>query len=142
MASDLDLVDNLIIEYLAELASQRQADKVLCRCQACSIPGVPLWERVNFTHRSKAAKHCREERQKNNLPPPQKGSNAEQSFWKPENVIAAFKREARQALQQDAAAEQPPTFTQRSQRCDCHGNGGNSSHVLSGTLGGGGSTGD
>ena len=64
MASDADLVNDLANEYLDKLERQRQASKVFCCCQACSVPGVPLWERVNIIHRSKAAKHCREEREK------------------------------------------------------------------------------
>ena len=116
-ASDVDLVNDLAIEFLDKVERQRQASKVLCRCQACSVPGVPLWERVNFIHRSKAAKHCREEREKNNLPPLQRGPNAGQSFWKPEDVVTVFKHEALQALQEEAAAGHSITHTFTSRRC-------------------------
>ena len=96
MASDADLVDDLANEYHDKLERQRQASKVFCCCQTCSIPGVPLWERVNIIHRSKAAKHCREEREKKDLPPPQRGANAGQSFWKPEDAVTVFEHEALQ----------------------------------------------
>ena len=39
-------------------------------------------------------------------PPARKGSNDQQSFWKPEEVVALFRQEALAALQEDAAARQ------------------------------------
>ena len=113
MASDAELINDAAIQYLAELQRRREDHKVLCRCQACCSSDVPVWERTNFVARGTAARHCKEERRNNNLPPLRLGSNADQSFWKPEDVVTVFTQEAHQALREEAAAGQTHTFTRR-----------------------------
>ena len=99
MASDVDIINSAASEYLAELNRNREVNLVLCKCEKCDTPEVPLWERINFVARSTASRHFTAQRAAKRQPPARKGANLEQSFWKPVDVIAFFEQEALRALQ-------------------------------------------
>ena len=100
MQSDVDNIEQAAAEYLSFFSEQRKKDLVLCKFDVCDR-AVALWERSNFVNRGTAALHMRLQRARKKQPAPAKGSNAEQSFWKPEELARLFKHEAFQALQDE-----------------------------------------
>lgn len=106
MESDVDKVYRLASKLFADLNEQRQNGYVLCKCEACDQSDAPVWERCNFCSRGTSSLHSKNQRIRKKQPPARKGSNDQQSFWKPEEVVALFRQEALAALQEDAAARQ------------------------------------
>ena len=111
MASDVEVINSAAFIYLAELDRNREVDLVLCKCENCETPEVPLWERINFVSRSTASRHINAQRAAKKQPPARRGANSEQSFWKAMEVITLFKQEALQALQEEHAAGHTHTLT-------------------------------
>ncbi len=107
MESDVDMLNRLASKLFADLDGQRQNGYVLCKCEGCEQSDVPLWERSNFCSRGTSSLHVKNQRLRKKQAPPRKGSNEQQSFWKPEEVVALFTQEALAALQEDADAQQP-----------------------------------
>ncbi len=87
MQSELAAVNRLVSELCIELENQQRAGKVLCKCDDCEKPDVPVWERSNFTARGNAALHLKNQRVRKRRPPVGRGSRAQQSFWKLEDVV-------------------------------------------------------
>jgi len=106
MESDVDMLNRLASKLFADLDGQRQNGYVLCKCEGCEQSDVPLWERSNFCSRGTSSLHVKNQRLRKKQAPPRKGSNEQQSFWKPEEVVALFTQEALAALQEDADAQQ------------------------------------
>ena len=105
MESDVDKLNQLASKLFADLNEQRQNGYVLCKCEECDHSDAPVWERSNFCSRGTSSLHIKNQRIRNKQPPARKGSNDQQSFWKPEEVVALFRQEALAALQEDAAAD-------------------------------------
>ncbi len=62
MQSEVAAVNRLVSELYTKLDNQRRAGKVLCKCEDCEKPDVPVWERSNFTSRGNAALHLKNQR--------------------------------------------------------------------------------
>jgi len=78
-----------------DAVEQKDLGKVLCKCEECGKrePDKPVWERAKFVKRSTAAEHMRKQRLRLRLPPASKGRQSDQSFWTPETIVAAMRRE-------------------------------------------------
>lgn len=103
MESDLHKVHKLVSKLLTELNHYRAENKVLCRCDLCEKPDVPVWERKNFCSRGNANLHARNQRSRKRQRESDTRSHKDQSFWKPCEVADLFRREALAALQEEQA---------------------------------------
>ena len=90
MESDVDQLNQLASKLFADLNGQRQNGYVLCKCEECDHSDAPVWERSNFCSRGTSSLYIKNQRIRKKQPPARKGSNDQQSFWKPEEVVAFF----------------------------------------------------
>ncbi|DBA77007.1 TPA: hypothetical protein ACH3X1_009597 [Trebouxia sp. C0004] len=109
MESDVKIISDKASELHAALSERRRKDEALCKCDACSSTAEHQWERTNFVKRGTAALHLRKQRERKKQPAPAKGSNADQSFWKAEELVYLFRQEALQALREEADLQPSPS---------------------------------
>lgn len=88
------------------LVRKHNCGLVLCKCDDCSSEDIFVWERDNFVHRSKAYRHMTAQCKRKRTAVTEKDKQKDFSFWRPESVVALYKREVIAALQAEVD-EQP-----------------------------------